>query len=272
MTTALSSMAMPLAATWAVFLLGAAWRHRPAPVPTPARARSLTPRAWSTAARRPARQIDTALAQLLSQLARRPVSPSQAGRLGLVVLASALALLLLPLAAPVVGAAVWLAPAVRTRRQARIRRAAVLRHLAEVVDLFVLATGAGLTVSLAVEAVARRSTSSGPLGDGLAQVGREVELGRRLVDALGDLPRLLGEPVRPLVAALIASERYGAPLLDRLVRLAQEVRDDRRRRAEEAARRVPIKLLFPLVFCILPAFALLTVAPIVAGALRTLRL
>ena len=77
--------------------------------------------------------------------------------------------------------------------------------------------------------------------------------------------------VLPLVAALLASERYGAPLLDGLARLAAELRSDRRRRAEEAARRVPVKLLFPLVFCTLPAFALLTVAPLLAGALGSLR-
>jgi tight adherence protein C len=54
--------------------------------------------------------------------------------------------------------------------------------------------------------------------------------------------------------------------------LATDVRADRRRRAEEAARRVPVKLLFPLVLCVLPAFALLTVAPLLAGALGSLRL
>jgi hypothetical protein len=51
-----------------------------------------------------------------------------------------------------------------------------------------------------------------------------------------------------------------------------EVRADRRRRAEEAARKVPVKLLFPLVTCTLPAFGLLTVAPLVASAVRSLRL
>ena len=73
-------------------------------------------------------------------------------------------------------------------------------------------------------------------------------------------------------AALVASERYGAPVAAGLERLAGEVRRDRRRRAEEAARRVPVKLLFPLVGCTLPAFGLLTVAPLIAGALRALRL
>ena len=68
------------------------------------------------------------------------------------------------------------------------------------------------------------------------------------------------------------AERYGAPLEPRLDRLVDEVRAARRRRSEEAARRVPVKLLFPLVGCILPAFGLLTVAPLIAGALRTLRL
>ena len=73
-------------------------------------------------------------------------------------------------------------------------------------------------------------------------------------------------------AFAVASERYGAPLGAGLERLADEVRRDRRRRAEEAARRIPVKLLFPLVGCVLPAFALLTVAPLVAGALGSLRL
>jgi len=58
---------------------------------------------------------------------------------------------------------------------------------------------------------------------------------------------------------LAGAERYGTPLLPALDRLALDARLDRRRRAEEAARRVPVKLLFPLVLCVLPAFGLLTV-------------
>ncbi|HSH59547.1 MAG TPA: type II secretion system F family protein, partial [Acidimicrobiales bacterium] len=65
---------------------------------------------------------------------------------------------------------------------------------------------------------------------------------------------------------------YGAPLAASLDRIADHVRRQRRRRAEEAARKVPVMLLFPLVVCILPAFALLTVAPLIAGALHELRL
>ena len=106
----------------------------------------------------------------------------------------------------------------------------------------------------------------------LRRVVADVRVGRRLADALEDVPARAGEAVRPLVVALVASDRYGAPLSAALERLAGEVRRDRRRRAEEAARRVPVKLLFPLIGCTLPAFALLTVAPLVAGTVRSLRL
>jgi tight adherence protein C len=164
---------------------------------------------------------------------------------------------------------VFAVPLVRARRARRRHEAAVRRSLPEVADLFVVAVGAGLTVHLAVAAVARRA--SGPVADALRRVVDEVVLGRRLADALADVPDRVGESTRPLVAALVAAERYGGPLLDRLARLAEEARADGRRRAEEAARRVPVTLLFPLVFCTLPAFALLTVAPMLAGGLRSLR-
>jgi tight adherence protein C len=78
--------------------------------------------------------------------------------------------------------------------------------------------------------------------------------------------------IRALAAALVDAERYGTALGPTLDRLAVDARMARHRRAEEAARRVPVKLLFPLVTCILPAFGLLTVAPLIAGGLRALRL
>ena len=200
----------------------------------------------------------------------RPVAPGDARRLGAAVLFGACFLPVLPLAGPPAAVLAWAAPAVKARRVERRRLAGLAADLPDVVDLRVLAVGAGLTVPLAVAGVARRAP--GPLGAELGRATDETALGRRLADALDDVPARAGEAVRPLVAALIASERYGAPLVAGLERLAGEVRADRRRRAEEAARKIPVKLLFPLVACTLPAFALLTVAPLVASAVRSLRL
>jgi tight adherence protein C len=206
---------------------------------------------------------------VLRRLGRTP-DPAESRRLGTALVVAALALPVLPPLAVPAGAVAWALPALAARRRHRRMLAAVAADLPDVVDLLVLAVGAGLTVRLAVAAVARRAP--GPLGAELARAGHDADLGRRLADALDDIPERAGEATRPLVAALVASERYGAPLGASLERLASEVRADRRRRAEEAARKVPVKLLFPLVSCTLPAFGLLTVAPLIASAVRSLRL
>jgi tight adherence protein C len=171
----------------------------------------------------------------------------------------------------VVGAiAVWQAPKAYVRRRERRRLHRLAADLPEVIDLLRLTMAAGFTVAGAVPAVAARA--EGPLADELRGVVGLVARGLPLGDALEAMPARAGERTRPLVAALVAADRYGAPLLPALERLAGDARDDRRRRAEAHARRVPVKLLFPLVGCILPAFGLLTLAPVIASALRTLRL
>jgi tight adherence protein C len=257
---------------WTGLGLVAGWRHRPAP----ARLRSLTSAAPENAPGPrpgPGAALGAVLERLgavvLRRLGRVPV-PGDARRLGSALVVAALALPVLPPAAVPAGLVVWALPALSGRRRERRRLARIAADLPDVVDLLVLAVGAGLTVRLAVAAVARRAP--GPLGAELARAGQEADLGRRLADALDDLPARAGEATRPLVAALVASERYGASLGAGLERLAHEVRADRRRRAEEAARKVPVKLLFPLVSCTLPAFGLLTVAPLIASAVQSLRL
>jgi tight adherence protein C len=137
----------------------------------------------------------------------------------------------------------------------------------DVVDLLSLTTAAGLPVSAALRAIGDRP--GGPLGHALSDAASRVALGGTTADAL-DILAGAGPPVRPLVDALAQHDRYGTPLLPALDRVAIEARARRRRRAEEAARRLPVTLLFPLVLTTLPAFVLLTVVPLLAGSLGSL--
>jgi pilus assembly protein TadC len=153
------------------------------------------------------------------------------------------------------------------RRRARAHDEAVALELPVVVDLLGVAVGAGCTPYLAVGVAAEW----GPplLAERLTGVRRACDLGAGFAPALDELATDVGR-LRPLCDALLASDRYGSPVAPALARLAGEERASLRRRAEARARTVPVRLLFPLVFLVLPAFALLTVIPaLLAGLART---
>jgi pilus assembly protein TadC len=104
-------------------------------------------------------------------------------------------------------------------------------------------------------------TGGRALGLALGATGRG-SLSDALETTASDAPTLA-----PVTEVLVASDRLGAPAGPALTRLAHEVRADLRRRAEARARTLPVKLLFPLVFLVLPAFGLLTVVPALLTAL-----
>jgi Flp pilus assembly protein TadB len=145
------------------------------------------------------------------------------------------------------------------RRRAQRADEALRAELPIAVDLVGVAMGAGCTAYHAVDVAARWSPSR--VAAVLDDVGRDVALGESFDAALRDAGDR-APSVRRLTDALRTSGRLGSPTLPALARLAQEVRADVRRRAEARARTVPVRLLFPLVFFILPAFALLTVVPV----------
>jgi tight adherence protein C len=218
----------------------------------------------------PARQPEPTVAAVASAPAA-----GQSGRrrrVRLVVLA--VSVLGLAAVAPPLGALVLAAIVGRRwhRRRVHQRRQllAIRRGLPDVVDLLVVAVRAGLTPVLALPTVERFAPA--PFAAALAEARHRLERGVRFADALDALVEHLGEPVRPIVQVLAAAERDGAPLAPALDLLARDARQDRRRLADEAARTLPVRLCFPLACCTLPAFLLLTIAPLVAGALRSLRL
>ena len=206
----------------------------------------------------------------LRHLAGRPSGAEADRRVGAAVLAALVgAAVISPLVALPVAAAVHGIPTLRVRGRRRARERRVRTVLPDAVDLFRLAVGAGLSVHQAIEAVAAHAPE--PVAGALGEVGRRVELGDRLGDALDVLDEL-GDPALSLAAALRGAARYGSPLAAALERAAIDARVLRRRRAEEDARRLPIQLLFPLVVCVLPAFGLLAVVPLLLSSLRSLQL
>ena len=145
--------------------------------------------------------------------------------------------------------------------------AALERELPIALDLLGVAIGAGCTPYLAVEVASR--WASPIVAASFASVLGACALGASFDAALDDAARSAPR-LRPLVDALLASDRLGAPVGPALARLAAEERAALRRRAEAHARRVPVRLLFPLVFLVLPAFVLLTVVPGLAAGLSRL--
>lgn len=215
-------------------------------------------------------EIAERLGGSVRSLLRRPANAGLDRRLGRALVVAAIATPFDIRLAAIAGLLRWMQPVRAERRTVKDRHAAVLQELPEVVDLLSVAVRGGLTVPLAVAAVGERL--DGEVAGALRVCVEEASLGQHLSDRLELVPSQLGDATRPLVRALVAADRYGVPIGDPLERVAADVRTARRRSAEIAARRVPIKLLFPLVFCVLPSFALLTVAPVLASSLESLRL
>jgi Flp pilus assembly protein TadB len=167
----------------------------------------------------------------------------------------------------------------RKRRDAVVARVASVRHeMSLLIDLLRVAVSSGLTLQQAIGVVCGSSgevlAARGELACALSRAVDAVQTGERFVDSLGylaDDPHI-GHEVRPLVSAFLNSEQFGAPLDPALASLADEVRELRRRHGEMAARRVPVRMLAPLVLLLLPSFALLTIAPLLAGGLGSLSL
>lgn len=246
-----------------VLLVALMWRLRPSPgvarvlrslPPPPGPPRPAT--VWDL----PARWIGLPLRRVL----RRPPDPAADLRLGVAVIAALAMAAVWPGLAPFAALGAWGPPALRRRRRTRAAEARLVDDLPDLVDLLGVAVEAGLTPVLAVRALAPRW--AGLLGVALREAVARVDLGSSWTDALGALEAVGHGRLLPLVRALRAADRDGTALAPALGRVGLEARAQRRRLAEERAKRVPVRLLFPLVLCTLPAFALLTVVPLLVGS------
>lgn len=173
--------------------------------------------------------------------------------------------------APALGALLvlggWLATLGRARRRTAEPRVDPLQ-LSAVIDLTIVATSAGLDSRSAIRALEGRVDE--PFADSTTHA-------RTILDAGGDQRMAWRSAFAPsgdlgtrAAASIDDAERDGVSLTSTLTRVSADLELLGRRQAEQRARRLPVKLLFPLIGCVLPAFVLLTVVPLLAGSIGSL--
>lgn len=143
-------------------------------------------------------------------------------------------------------------------------------ELTEFVDLLVVLLKSGRTTHQALGCITEWGT--GNVRTAADRTLARCNAGERLAEALGELLEVFGSPAVGIANTLAAAERDGLPIAPVLDRLVGEVHAERRRQAQIDASKLPVKLAFPLVLCVLPSFVVLTIVPILIGALSSLTL
>ena len=150
------------------------------------------------------------------------------------------------------------------RRQKRIER-----DLPDALDLLTLSVEAGLGFDAALSQVA--TTMPGPLAGEISRVLQEMQMGVRRADAmrgLGARTRVL--QLRTTATAVMQAGELGIPIANVLRGQASEMRLVRRQRAEEQARKVPVKVVIPLILCLFPALFIVVVGPAAVNLMHLL--
>ena len=158
----------------------------------------------------------------------------------------------------------YMMPSSQIRAMAKRRQKAIQRQLPDVMDLLTISVEAGLGFDAAISKVVQNVP--GPLPEELARMAQEVQIGVSRADAF----RSLGErsnvaELRGFTISMIQADLFGVSIANVLRAQSRELRHKRRQRAEEIAQKIPVKLLFPMIFLVLPATFIIVLGP---GALK----
>jgi len=169
-------------------------------------------------------------------------------------------LLVLTILGVVVG--YYLPMMILRNRQAR-RQMEITLALPDALDLLVICVEAGQGLNAALLKVGKETAlQSKALSEELRTVNNEMRTGVTRTQALRNFSLRTGvDEVRALAAVMIQSDRFGTSIAQALRTHAESLRTRRRQRAEETARKAPVKLVFPLVFCIFPELLVVILAP-----------
>jgi tight adherence protein C len=156
----------------------------------------------------------------------------------------------------------WMTPGLWLKGRLGARQKLVIKSLPDALDLVTTCVEAGLGLDAALARVAEKS--SGPLADELTRMLREVAMGKLRREALTELADRIGvEELTSFINAIIQAEQLGVGIAQVLRVQSDQMRTRRRQRAEKTAHEAPIKMIFPLVLFIFPAFMLIILGPAV---------
>jgi tight adherence protein C len=163
----------------------------------------------------------------------------------------------------VAGALGYMLPYLTVFRKAKARVLAMREALPDTLDLIVICVEAGMGVDAALNRVGNEQNNQKlAIGEELVLATQEMQAGARRKDALIRLADRCGvDEIRGLVTFLTQTEELGGSIARSLRIYAETMRDKRSQSAEEAARKAVIKLIFPLVFFILPAIFIILLGP-----------
>lgn len=159
----------------------------------------------------------------------------------------------------------WMLPFIVLKRKGRARSRALQRGLADAIDVLVVCVEAGLGLNQALMRVAdEMERVSLEISEELTMVALEMRAGTPRDEALHNMAdRTALQDIRSWVSMMIQTERFGTSIADSLRVHADTMRTKRRQRAEEAAAKLTVKLIFPLVFFVFPALFAVILGPAV---------
>jgi tight adherence protein C len=166
----------------------------------------------------------------------------------------------------------YLLPSMVLGRLAKKRQHRIRLGLPDALDLLVVSVEAGLGLDQAIQRVAAELDFAHPeLSLEMSLINLELRAGKARVEALHNLAeRTQVDDIISLVAMLVQTDKFGTSVAQSLRVHSETVRTKRRQRAEEAAAKTGVKMVFPLVFCIFPAIWVVTIGPAVIKFVQVL--
>lgn len=158
----------------------------------------------------------------------------------------------------------YFSPDLLLRNRGQKRRAGIQLALPNALDQMLISVQAGLGFEGAMERAGRNG--SGPLSEELIRTLQDIQVGRTRKEAyLAMADRVDVPDLRSFIRSVVQADTYGIAIAKVLKAQAQEMRIKRRQRAEEHAMKIPVKILFPLIFCILPTLFIILLGPAIMG-------